>query len=322
MNVGTKSSLYGVHAFWWHPITVALAWKKIYGTWPRWAEWVAIALHDNYFGCENIDGPEGKLHPARNGKIARIFGGKYAEELVRFHSRDFSRSADRNPSALCAPDKYSVLIEPKWFYMLRAKASGEIKEFIQNAVDAEKLPVGATANDWYEFYREKTMKEFGNCVYLPLRAGVFAKVDLDCPAWILSQKWSACAKKKDGKLYAYRTIPGTKTHQMLHHVILGVQKMAGEVDHQNGDSLDNRRDNLRWCKHADNAKNLKKWSSPTSSAYKGVSLHKQTGKWRAYITLGAKQKSLGCFDNEIEAARAYDTAAKDLFGEFARLNLI
>lgn len=154
-------------------------------------------------------------------------------------------------------------------------------------------------------------------IYLPLSTGEFTAANLDAPLEIVGVKWSASRKSVYGGTYAYRTFQ--QRHIYLHQLTAGA--VAGEeVDHKNGDTLDNRRDNLRACKHSENGRNLKKWSTPTSSCYKGVSFHKQSGKWRAYITLKGKQKYLGGFVIEEEAADAYDNAAAEFFGEFARLN--
>lgn len=165
------------------------------------------------------------------------------------------------------------------------------------------------------------MNEFAHVIYLPLTQGLYAKVDADAPEEIWGVNWTA--HKKGNKIYAFRTFKTSgaknKTHLVLHHAVLGVPAGRGEVDHENGDTMDNRRDNLRFCKHSQNGKNLKKWKTPTSSSYKGVSL-RSDGSWRAYITLDARQKHLGTFDCEVSAARAYNIAAKELFGEFARLN--
>jgi hypothetical protein len=159
-----------------------------------------------------------------------------------------------------------------------------------------------------------------NVIYLPLGKGIFAKVDSDCPPEILEQKWSA-NRKTPGRTYAYRTTrktePNGKTHQTLHAQLMGAER-GREVDHINGDTLDNRRSNLRICGHLENGCNLRKWSTPTTSKYKGVS--SRQGKWRAYISPKGRQKHLGTFDSEIEAAKAYDEAAKKLFGNFACLN--
>ena len=93
----------------------------------------------------------------------------------------------------------------------------------------------------------------------------------------------------------------------------------GLVDHKNGIRSDNRWANLREVTPSQNHMNR----SPrrgTSSRYIGVSKHKQTGKWVAQISVNGKSKGLGYFANEIDAARARDKAAKEIYGEFASLN--
>lgn len=90
-----------------------------------------------------------------------------------------------------------------------------------------------------------------------------------------------------------------------------------EVDHINGDTLDNRRCNLRLCTHAENMRN-KRPCRKKSSAYKGVYWFRD--KWRAYITVAGKAHFLGGFDSELDAALAYDRAAVELHGQFAATN--
>src|SRR5262245_41708328 len=99
MKIGTKSVLFGVHQFLWHPLTVGLAWRKLYGVWPRAEGWVAIFCHDlGYSVCTNIDGPEGRLHPERGAKLAlktaRRLGmsekqANLARVLAITHSREY-----------------------------------------------------------------------------------------------------------------------------------------------------------------------------------------------------------------------------------------
>jgi hypothetical protein len=92
------------------------------------------------------------------------------------------------------------------------------------------------------------------------------------------------------------------------------------VDHKNGDGLDNRRSNLRPATHSQNMHNRRKTKSKTWSRFIGVSFDKRCGRWIADICTQRKKMRLGWFDNEEDAARTYDAAAKKYHGEFARLN--
>jgi hypothetical protein len=91
------------------------------------------------------------------------------------------------------------------------------------------------------------------------------------------------------------------------------------IDHIDRDTSNNRIDNLRLATKQQNAANAA--PSGGSSKYRGVSKMADSGKWRAYISKDGKQKYLGTFLDEKQAAAAYDTHAKRLFGEFAYLNL-
>jgi hypothetical protein len=91
------------------------------------------------------------------------------------------------------------------------------------------------------------------------------------------------------------------------------------VDHRNCCTLDNRRANLRIATRSQNAQNVPKREN-TSSRFIGVGLHKRDKKWYAFIGYEGKRIWLGYFDNEIDAARAYDRAALKYYGEHARIN--
>jgi len=111
----------------------------------------------------------------------------------------------------------------------------------------------------------------------------------------------------------------------MHRIILGLQcSITGrslsplQADHKDGDGLNNTRSNLRAATHSQNGANKRK--QPGSSRYKGVSWRTQNQKWRAYIRASGKQKHLGFFSTELEAACAYDRSAKEQHGQFALLN--
>jgi hypothetical protein len=90
------------------------------------------------------------------------------------------------------------------------------------------------------------------------------------------------------------------------------------VDHIDHNGVHNRQSNLRVCTSAENQRNRPGVGG--SSQYKGVSYDKEHKKWEAGITLRGKRIHIGLFESEIEAARAYDRKALELFGEFAYLN--
>lgn len=107
---------------------------------------------------------------------------------------------------------------------------------------------------------------------------------------------------------------------LLHRLILNAEEDQ-EVDHQNGDKLDNRRFNLRIVSSQENSFN-QTLRSDNSTGWKGVSFSIRDRKYRANICKGGKNYSLGYYDTAIEAAMAYNKAAKRLFGEYACLNPI
>lgn len=133
MKVGTKSLLFGVHQFLWHPLTVYWAWARLYGR-PDLRELVCILIHDwGYWGSAEMDGASGARHPELGASIAsKLFNHEY-RDIVLLHSRRYARGCGLVPSKLCWADKLSIVYEPEWFYLLRARASGELDEYRKQA---------------------------------------------------------------------------------------------------------------------------------------------------------------------------------------------
>jgi len=110
----------------------------------------------------------------------------------------------------------------------------------------------------------------------------------------------------------------------LHRLILGITDKALKVDHIDGNGLNNTRTNLRLSSQSENncnvAKRLKMNGQSCYSQYKGVCRNKRKNKWVAYISFNNIRKHLGYFEDECEAAKAYNIAASSTHGKFARLN--
>jgi len=126
----------------------------------------------------------------------------------------------------------------------------------------------------------------------------------------------------DGKFYAVRnfTIDNIRTKIVsMHRELINAPKGL-LVDHKNGNSLDNRKSNLRLATRGQNLCNSKRNKDNCTSKYRGVSWHKRSRKWRIGLQSEGKCVVSKLFDNEIDAAKAYDEAAKKYHGEFARLN--
>lgn len=154
------------------------------------------------------------------------------------------------------------------------------------------------------------------------------KITLDIEDFQLYQKynWQFSQNRKNGVIYLVVKINVLKQKEVenkyfiFHRLLLKAENDV-LVDHINGDGLDNRKNNLRFCDRTSNGQNSrKKQKGIYTSKYKGVHFHKLTGKWRATIMVNKKHISLGLFRLEIDAANAYDNAAELFFGQFARTN--
>lgn len=138
-----------------------------------------------------------------------------------------------------------------------------------------------------------------------------ALVDKEDYKNLSSFKWHFNKKNKYGHGYAQRSeyiyldkYKYTTRTIYMHREVLNI--MYGEVDHINGNALDNRKRNLRKVLHSENMLN-KKSTKGSSSKFVGVHIHKLTGKWRSQIKVNGKVKSLGLFKTQEDAAKARTT---------------
>lgn len=141
--------------------------------------------------------------------------------------------------------------------------------------------------------------------------------------WLNQWRW--IVHNRNGKLYAARGkyeklgFKKYRTHTISMHRVIMNAIIGQEVDHINGESLDNRRVNLRLTDRYGNNQNARV-RKDSLSGYKGVCFYKSTNKWRAYIGTGEKLKHIGYFNTPQEAALAYNQEAIKRFGEYAKIN--
>ncbi len=164
--------------------------------------------------------------------------------------------------------------------------------------------------------------------YIELTRGQQVIVDDDIYDYLNRWKWFSCKRttKRGIQWYAHRqyrdqTITNRrgKPKQILvsmHRAIMNAPE-SKHVDHVNGNSLDNRRKNLRFCNPTQNLQNQRRLPN-AENPYKGVT--RAHGAWRAFITYNKQTIYLGRFGNPKSAAKTYDKLAQILFGEFACLN--
>lgn len=153
---------------------------------------------------------------------------------------------------------------------------------------------------------------------IPLTQGKVALVDDKDYQRLSVHSWHTW-RSTSGVFYARRTTKNpSRVTILMHQEVIGKPEAGLEIDHKDRDGLNNQRSNLRFVTHSENMMGQK--TIKGTSRFKGVSWRASSNKWRALIRVGGRLNHLGYFTDEEDAARAYDAAALEHFGEFARLN--
>lgn len=152
----------------------------------------------------------------------------------------------------------------------------------------------------------------GNIAYVPLTQGYEAIIDAADVPLVAERNWYL--DRNQHQMYAKSDSP---SRIRMHCLLLG-SPPGTMVDHRDGDGLNNRRSsNLRAATRGQNACNAKLRADSTSG-FKGVTMHRTSGKWQAYINRGGQRHSLGYFETPDGAAAAYAKASPQMHGDFAR----
>lgn len=160
----------------------------------------------------------------------------------------------------------------------------------------------------------------GDLAFVTLTRGYIAKIDTaDCHL-IDGRNWTAQVHPARHGVYAMcnMSIDGTRKTTFMHRIIMSAE-WPYQVDHINGDTLDNRRCNLRLATFGQNQRNRVKYAN-NSSGYKGVSWDKTHEVWKANVRVNGRRISIGTFRDKQEAVAAYNKAAQIIHGRFANVD--
>lgn len=152
-------------------------------------------------------------------------------------------------------------------------------------------------------------------VEVPLSRGLVTVIDVEDWPLVADLTWYA-HEPRPGQAYAAHRSSKPRSIVRMHRLLMGVTDPAVLVDHRDGNRLNNRRANLRVATVGQN--NANRSGPPSASGFRGV--YRKGDRWQAQLRVDGKMRSLGCFNDPAEAARAWDLAAAEVHGEYARLN--
>lgn len=173
------------------------------------------------------------------------------------------------------------------------------------------------------FYRGNKIKLVGRLAFIDISTKKYprarAVVDRsDLPALMGNTRRCYATRVNPHKIYVTRSI-GTIGREFMHRIILGITDPTTLVDHEDGDTFNNRRQNLRSAAPSSNRFNSKKNCNNTSG-FRGVTFRNRATPWEASIGRRQNYRYLGKFSTRREAAMAYDRAARNISPLFAKTN--
>lgn len=240
--------------------------------------------------------------------------GKYYGRKSSFSDRDIEEIRASNIGAKRLSEIYGV----SYGTILQILKGQTYRHLIEPSYASGSL-YGTKSKNQKARKSENKMVVRDGYVEIELTQGYSAKVSEIDAKELLSKKWFAVRKSNGVYAFSSETNSDGKRLNISMHRFIMKPDGGAFVDHENGDGLDNRRDNLRLVSHAQNQRNRKNGKN-NKSGYKGVSLDKRSGKYRASITVDRRPIHIGLFENALDAAKAYDKASAKYHGEYGRKN--
>jgi hypothetical protein len=159
MTVGTRSVLFGVHNIFIHPLSVGIAWWKLFGPPLDPRLWIAFLVHDiGYMGKCSVEGPIGETHVELGARVMQALFGKSWGDFCRRHSRYYSRSRGLRISRLCVADKLAFVLTPAWLYLPLARASGELAEYMERSKERQAGNESNNPREWLKGLQSYTCR--------------------------------------------------------------------------------------------------------------------------------------------------------------------